>query len=148
MAGCCISFLRMISLSGVFVLGLVGVFTLIGFEKLQVDKLNPKTNEYENFTTQRAVSLLVAGGVHLVAFVLLGAFAKENNSKEKKDIIEQNIKNDYTEIKKDNLNNNYLINDDKQISEHKMSPTEEAIFTGVQRLPITLSMMSEDRLND
>ena len=151
MAGCCISFLKMISLSGVVVLGLVGVFTLIGFEKLKAEKFNAETNEYESFTKQRGITFLVAGGIHLVAFVMFGVFAKDNNKNKRNEIIQRDIKNDYKEFKKENdvnNNSNDLISDNKTNAERKMSPTEEAIFTGIQRLPITLSMTSEDRLND
>lgn len=151
MAGCCVSFLKMISLSGVFVLGLVGVFTLIGFEKLKAERFNEETNKYENITKQRGITFIVAGCIHLMAFIIFGVFMKEKKKDKRNDIIYNDIKNEYNkEIKKeDNDNNdNNLISDNKINENHKMSPTEEAIFTGIQRLPITLSMTSEDRLNE
>lgn len=149
MAGCCVSFLKMISLSGVFVLGLVGVFTLIGFEKLKAERFNEETNKYENVTKQRGITFIVAGGIHLVAFILFGVFTKEKKKKKNKrnDIIYNDIKNECKEIKKEDNDDN-LISDNKINENHKMSQTEEAIFTGIQRLPITLSMTSEDRLNE
>lgn len=146
MAGCCVSFLKMISLSGVFVLGLVGVFTLIGFEKLKAERFNEETNKYENITKQRGITFIVASGVHLMAFIIFGVFTKEKKKDKRNDIIYNDIKNEYNkELKKEDNN---LISDNKINENHKMSPTEEAIFTGIQRLPITLSMTSEDRLNE
>ena len=148
MAGCCISFLKMISLSGVFVLGLVGVFTLIGFEKLKAERFNEETNEYENITKQRGITFIVAGGIHLVAFIMFGVFTKEKKKDKRNDIIHRDINNEYKDIKKEDDDDNNLISDNKINENHKMSTTEEAIFTGIQRLPITLSMTSEDRLNE
>ena len=52
------------------------------------------------------------------------------------------------DIRASDNNDDNLISDNKINENHKMSQTEEAIFTGIQRLPITLSMTSEDRLNE